>query len=86
MDEWSRRVGQTGKIWLDLIVYPIQIASKTEGDTEELHFKEVSTTLDSVGENQIQIDVKVSGSNTADLTASTENMGLVCAGIITELG
>ena len=74
------------KVRLDQIDCPIQIASKTEGEIERLHFKEVSTALNPIGENQVQINVKVSGSNMADLTTPTEKMGLECAGIITELG
>lgn len=74
------------KIRLNQIDNPIQIASKTNGETEELQFKEVPTPLDSIGENQVRIDVKVSGSNTADLTAPINNMGFECAGVITELG
>ena len=74
------------KVHLDQLDYPIQIASKTEGGIEDLHFKRVSTTLDCIGEYQVQIDVKVSGSNMADLTAPIDDMGLECAGVITELG
>ena len=75
-----------GKVRLDQIDCPVQIASKTEGEIERLHFKEVSTELDPIGDNQVQINVKVSGSNMADLTTPTEKMGLECAGVVTELG
>ena len=74
------------KVRLDHLDSPIQIASRKEGDIEEFHFKEVLTRLDPIGESQVQIDVKFSGSNVADLTAPTEKMGLECAGVITELG
>ncbi len=89
MNNWMNGLDEQvrlGKVRLDQIDCPIQIASETEGDIGELHFKEISTVLDPIGDNQVQIDVRVSGSNMADLTASTENMGLECAGVITELG
>lgn len=89
MNDWMNDLDEQVRmenVRLDQIDYPIQIASKTEGDIEELHFKEASTALDHIRENQVQIDVKVSGSNTADLRAPTKSMGLECAGVVTKLG
>ena len=89
MNNWLNGVGEhikVEKVRLDQVDYPVQMALKTEGDIEKFHFKEVSTALDPIGDNQVQIDVKVSGSNMADLTTSIENIGLECAGIITKLG
>lgn len=89
MNDWMNGLDEQNRpehVRLDEIDHPIQIASKTEGVSEELHFKEVSVALDHIGENQVQIDVKVSGSNLADLRAPTDNMGSECAGVITKLG
>lgn len=73
-------------VHLDQIAHPIQIASETEGEIEKLLFKEVATASEPIGEYQVRIDVKVSGSNKADLKTPIENMGLECAGVIAELG
>ena len=89
MNNWMNGLDEqveVEKVSLEEIHYPVQITSKTEGDMEEFQFKEVSTGLDSLGDNDVQIDVKCSGSNKADLTTSVESMGLECAGIIARLG
>lgn len=74
------------KVRLGQIECPIQIAWETEGDIDELHFKEDSKALAAIADNEVKIDVKVSTLNMADLTASTNSMGLECAGVITEFG
>ena len=71
---------------LDQIGCPIQVCSKTKSVIEDLYCKEDPLTLDPIAENHVQIDVKVSALNNADLATATENMGLECAGFITELG
>lgn len=89
MNNWMNGLDEPHRlenVRLDQIDSPIQIASEAEGAIVKMLFKEVSTAFEAIGEYQVRIDVKVSGSNMADLTASTENMGLECAGVITELG
>ena len=89
MNNWMNGLDEQfrlDKVRLDQIFNPIQVASKTEGGIEELHFKEVSTALNPIGESQVRINVKASGSNLVDLNAPTEGIGLECAGVITELG
>lgn len=89
MNDWMNGLDEQTrleKVGLDQIDYPIQIAMNSEGGVQEMHFREISTVPDPIGDNQVQIDVKASGSNTADLTAPPEEMGLECAGVITGLG
>ena len=74
------------KVCLEQIGCPIQVAWQTEGDVEGLYFKEDRATLDSIRDDQVQIDVKASGLNAADLVCPTEEIGLECAGVITEVG
>lgn len=71
---------------LDQIGCPTQIAWKTKGHVGDLYLKEDPAISDPIGDNHVQIDVKVSALNMADLVSSTENMGLECAGVITGLG
>ena len=73
-------------VFLNHIDCPIQVAWKTEGDAESLYFKEDLAALNPIAENDVRIDVKASAFNMADLSSQTENMGLECAGVITEIG
>ena len=73
-------------VCFDQIDCPIQLAWRDEGDVEGLYFKEDPATLDRIGDDQVQIDVKASGINTADRRSQTQNLGLECAGVITDIG
>lgn len=89
LNDWLNGPGEKFKpetLRLDQIGCPIQVCRKTEGAVEDLYCKEDSTTLDPIANNHVQIDVKVSALNNADVATATEIMGLECAGIITELG
>lgn len=70
---------------LDQIGCSTQIAWKTKGHVGDLYLKEDSAISDPIRDNHVQIDVKVSALNTADLTSLTENMGLEWTGGMTEL-
>ena len=74
------------KVSLNHIGTPIQLAWAAQGEVCDLHFKEDSATSVLIGDNHVQIDVKASALNIADLVSSSENMGFECAGVITELG
>ena len=74
------------KFCLEQIGCPIQVAWQTEGDVEGLYFKEDRASLDSISNDQVQIDVKASGLNVADWVSPTDEIGLECAGVITEVG
>ena len=74
------------KVCLEQIGCPIQVAWQTEGDVEGLFFKEDRATSGSIRDNQVQIDVKASALNVADWVCPTEEIGLECAGVITEVG
>lgn len=89
MNDWMNSPQEhlrSEKLRIGQIECPIQTAWETEGDIDELHFKEDSKALAAIADNEVRIDVKVSTLNMADLTASTDSMGLECAGVITELG
>ncbi len=73
-------------VCFDQIDCPIQLAWRNEGDAEGPYFKEDLAVLDPIGDDCVQIDVKASGINSADRLSQTENMGLECAGVITEIG
>ena len=74
------------RVCLDQIDHPIQIAWKTEGDFGGLYFKEDPATLHPIKDDQVRIEVKASALNIGDLECPTQNLGLECAGVITELG
>ena len=89
MNDWLNGPGEKLRpeiLRLDQIGCPIQVCRKTEGDVEDLYCKEDPITIDPIAHNHVQIDVKVSALNKADVATATENMGLECAGVITELG
>ena len=74
------------RVCLDQIGCPIQIVWKTEGDFGGLYFMEDPVSLDPIEDDQVRIEVKASALNMADLKSPTHNLGLECAGVITELG
>ena len=74
------------RVCLDQIGCPILIARESEDSIEDLYFMEDPASLEPIGDNHVQIDVKASAFNTADLVSPTENLGLECAGVITKLG
>ena len=89
MNDWMNGLGEELRqqtVRLDQISCPIQIAYKTEGDIDGLYCKEDPAMSVPIGENHVRIDVQVSALNKADLSTSTESLGLECAGVITELG
>ena len=73
-------------VYLGQIGRPIQIACRTEGDFGHLYFKEDPAPSNPIGDDQVQLEVKASALNMADLDSRAENLGLECAGIITKLG
>ena len=89
MNKWmneSDRQLRRETVRLDQICCPIQIAWETEGEVHGLYFKEDPATLEPIGDNHVQIEVKASALNMADLVSPIENLGLECAGVITKLG
>ena len=89
MNDWMNEPDEQLRpeiVSLDQIGHPVQIAWQTEGDVGDLYFKKDLATLDPIGENSVQIEVKASALNGPDLVSPTENMGFECAGVITKLG
>lgn len=89
MNDWMNEPhGQhvSEKLRLDQVDCPVQMAWKTQGDIGDLFYKEDSATLNPIQDNHIQIEVKASALNMADLQSATEYLGLECAGVIIELG
>lgn len=89
MNDWMNGPDEKLKpeiLRLDQIGCHIQVCCQTEGIVEDLYCKEDPAALNPIAEDHVQIDVKASALNKADLAIPMENMGLECAGVITELG